>query len=228
MKLLIIDNDRDVVSFLKERFQEKCIMVDQAYGATEGLRMAKTCTYDLIILSHPLGTKSGAHLSTELRRQAHATRCHVPIIIISHEQIPETIVACLDAGADDYLIKPFFFEELFSRVQAVLRRPGIIENNIFCIDDLHLDCTTQKLTRAGKIIYLTKKEYGIVEYLMRHKGCVKSRTDIVEHVWDIHANPFSNMIEMHMVNLRKKINGPNQKPLLHCVVGRGYKLDSER
>lgn len=228
MKLLIIENDRDIVSFLKERFYEKSISIDHTYNIVDGLRMAKNTDYDLVILSHPAGVKPVCSICKEIRKQSHHTRKNVPIIIISHEDDIGYKIKCFDSGADDYILKPFFFDELFARICAILRRPSIIHDEKFCIDDLELDISTQKLTRGNKAVYLTRKEYAIVEYLMRHVKSVVSRTDIVEHVWDIHANPFSNMIEMHMVNLRKKINIPGKKPLLHCVIGRGYKIDVEK
>lgn len=228
MKLLIIDNDRDTVLFLRERFHEKSVSIDHTYNILEGLRLAKNTDYDLIILSHVAGVKPACTICKEIRKQSHPTRKHVPIIITSHEDDIGYKIKCFDSGADDYILKPFFFDELLARIYVILRRPKIIHDDIFSIDDLQLDITTQKLTRGNKAVYLTRKEYAIVEYLMRHVKTVVSRTDIVEHVWDIHANPFSNMIEMHMVNLRKKINIPGKKPLLHCVIGRGYKIDTER
>lgn len=228
MKLLIIDNDRDIISFLRERFLERDGIIDHAFNAIEGIRMAKMNNYDIIIVNHPAGKKTGACVCNEIRSQQHRVRRHVPIIIISHDNNMFMKIRCFESGADDYILKPFFFEELYARIKTILRRPAVMEPTILSIDDLELNLDIHKITRAGKAIYLTKKEYAIFEYMMRHVQKILSRSDIVEHVWDIHANPFSNMLEMHMLNLRKKINLPGKKPLIHCVVGRGYKIDTER
>lgn len=228
MKILIIDHDRDMASFLKERFLEKCVTVDATHNPVEGIRMSKMTTYDLVVTNHKYDTKNHFDICQEIRKQSHCERKHVPIIITSEDHDLNTKLRCFRSGADDFIIKPFFFEELYCRVKAILKRPSIREPEHIFIDDLELDLCAHKVSRNGKSIYLTKKEYSVFEYMMRHAGTILSRGDIVEHVWDIHADPFSNMLEMHILNLRRKINLPGTKPLIHCVVGRGYKIDIER
>ena len=134
-------------------------------------------------------------------------------------------VSGLDLGADDYITKPFFFDELFARIQAVLRRPTMRTGSVFEMDDLLLDTNRQKVIRGKESIYLTKKEFALLEYLFRNEGMVVSRGMITEHVWNMHIDPFSNTIEMHILNLRKKIDKPRKNKLIHSVPGRGYKID---
>lgn len=228
MRILIIEDDRDTLEFLQERLQEKCFAVDTAQDGVTAIRLAKSNDYDLILLDYSLPEKNGFSVCREIRSQAHRDRRSVPIIMISVTADTEYKVTGLDLGADDYMAKPFFFDELFARIQAILRRPNIHREHVFKLDDLLLDSNKQKVTRGTRSIYLTKKEFSLLEYLMRNKGAVVSRGAITEHVWDMNVDPFSNTIEMHILNLRKKLDLPRKKTLIHSVPGRGYKIDIEK
>ena len=134
----------------------------------------------------------------------------------------------LNNGIDDYIVKPFFFEELLARINAILRRSPSSHNAVLQFDNLSLDTNTQKVTRGGVSIYLTRKEFALLEYLLKNAGTVVTRGAIMEHVWDTKLDLFSNTIETHILNLRKKIDIPRYKKLIHNVAGRGYKLDTKK
>jgi len=140
----------------------------------------------------------------------------------------ETKIDLLTLGADDYVSKPFSFEELLARIRALLRRPQLIQSSILQVSDLVLDINKQSVKRGTKGVYLTKKQFSLLEYLMKNKGKVLSRGMIMEHVWNIESDPFSNTIEAHILNLRKRIRGGNKRELIHNVPGRGYKIDEEK
>lgn len=228
MRILIIEDDPDTLGYLKERLQERCFAVDVATTGRAGIRLAKSNDYDLILLDYILPEKDGFCVCSEIRNQSHLSRRSTPIIMISVTHETAKIVEGLNTGVDDYLAKPFFFDELYARMQAILRRPTLSARSVFTLDDLMLDSTSQRVTRGSHSIYLTRKEFALLEYLMRHKGTVVSRTAITEHVWDMNVDPLSNTIEMHVLNLRKKIDVPRKKRLIYNVPGRGYKIDIER
>lgn len=228
MRLLIIEDDLDTSEYLAERLKENCFAVDCAYDGSHGLQLAKTSDYDLILLDYALPKKDGITLCNEIRNQSNENRRHVPIIMISVTHDVENKVKALGRGIDDYVTKPFFFDELLARIHAILRRPKSMTHTQFELDDLTLDTSTQKVSRGSKSIYLTKKEFALLEYLMRNKGSVVSRGSITEHVWDMNIDPVSNTIEMHILNLRKKLELPKKKKLIHSIPGRGYKLDTEK
>ncbi len=221
MRLLIIEDNVEFVTLLKNRLEEKCFAVDNAYDGDRGLFLAKTNEYDLILLDCALPGKSGFEICKELRFFGK----HTPIIIISVSNDTPKKVAGLELGADDYLGKPFLFDELYARIQAVLRRPPIQNSCILAFGDLTLDTNKQRVTRGKDAIYLTKKEFSLLEYLMKHAGAVVSRGEIMEHIWDANLDPFSNTIETHILNLRKKLHSGNRKKIIHSVPGRGYKID---
>lgn len=228
MKALIIEDDKDTQLFLKERLEEKCFAVDTADDGAKGLTLGKTNDYDLILLDYSLPYKNGFSVCKELRSQAHSTRPHTPIIMISVTNESPHKIEGFNLGADDYVTKPFLFDELFARIQAILRRPSIRQESIFKLDDLTLDSNTQKVMRGKESIYLTRKEFSLLEYLLKNTGNVVSRGMITEHVWDMNIDPFSNTIEMHILNLRKKLDRTRKKKLIHSLPGRGYKIDLEK
>ena len=152
---------------------------------------------------------------------------HIPILILSIKSTADDKAALLNHGADDYLAKPFSYNELKSRVHALLRRPRVLMPPLLKVDDLTLDTLEQRVRRGKKEIYLTRKEFALAEYLLRNRGTVVSRGMLMEHVWNSEIDPFSNTIESHILNLRKKIDKGASKKLIHTVPGRGYKMESQ-
>ncbi len=224
MRLLIIEDDEETRESLKASFEEECFAVDTAKDGTDGSYMARVNNYDLIILDHLLPGKDGFEVCDEIRRSGK----HVPILMLSVKSEIDHKVQLFGQGIDDYVTKPFSFHELIARVRAILRRPKELKDDVITIDDLKLDMQKQAIFRGKERIYLTRKEFSLLEYLMRNKGKVLSRGMIMEHVWSADSDPFSNTIEAHILNLRKKIEPGNKKKLIHSVPGRGYKIDSER
>ncbi|MDB5237249.1 MAG: Two-component system, OmpR family, response regulator [Parcubacteria group bacterium] len=223
MRALLIDDERGVREILAENLRARAFAVDMAEDGMEGSYMARTNTYDIIVLDNMLPEKNGLTVCEEIRRTGNTT----PILVLSVLSDAWRKVDLLNAGADDYMIKPFSFEELMARIRALLRRPPALEGDIIVIDTLSLDTKQQTAKRADASIYLTRKEYMLLEYLMRNRGSVLSRAMIMEHVWEMTTDPFSNTIESHILSLRKKIEGPGRKKLIHTVPGRGYRIDQE-
>ena len=220
MRILLIEDDKEIIDFLKRSLEAENFVVDTAEDGEKGSFEARTNDYDLIILDVNLPKKGGGYVCKEIRSKGKNT----PILMLSVDSEVDTKVKCLNDGADDYLSKPFSFEELLARIKALLRRPKEVANEILKIDDLVLDKNRQVVTRANKEIYLTRKEFALLEYLMKNQGRVMSRAMIMEHVWDINADPFSNTVEMHIFNLRKKIDGNSKKKIIHTMPGRGYRI----
>jgi len=221
MRILIIEDEQEIIEFLKKSFESECFIVDTAMDGAEGSYLARTNKYDLIILDNLMPKKNGLEVCKEIRGEEITT----PIIMLSVQSESSTKVDLLKAGADDYLTKPFSFEELLARTRALLRRPTKTEYSILEIGDLKLDTPRHLAIRGKKEIYLTRKEFMLLEYLMQNRGAVMSRGMIMEHVWDMNADPFSNTIESHIVSLRKKIDAENKPKIIHTVPGRGYKAD---
>lgn len=226
MRMLIIEDDIDTLNFLQERSLERCFAVDIADNGQDGIRLAKSNDYDIILLDYLLPEKDGFTVCKEIREQFHPDRKRTPIIMISVTGDVHAKITGLRHGADDYITKPFFFEELFARIQAIIRRPPLHQSEILTLDNITLDSKSQKVLLGNDEVYLTKKEFSLLEYLMRNKGIVVSRGAITEHVWDMHVNAFSNTIEMHILNLRKKLGDTKNNRIIHSVPGRGYKIDN--
>ncbi len=224
MRILLIEDDTDTQEFLARRLKEKGFVVDIAQTGTRGIYYAKTNEYDLIILDYGLPEKNGFAVCEEIRRSGK----HMPIIMISVSDAARYKVRGLTVGADDYLAKPFQFEELLARIAAIMRRPSQLASTVHTIDDLCLDAEKQTVTRANTPIYLTKKEFSLLEYLLKHSGTVVTRGMMMEHIWDIALDPFSNTIETHILNLRRKVETPGKTKLIHSIPGRGYKIDTVR
>ena len=220
MRILVTDDDDDIRTFLKTALEAAGYAVDTALDGEQGSYLARTNDYDLVLLDNSLPKKMGVLVCKEIR-QANK---HMPIIMISvQSEIPEKIIL-LNEGADDYITKPFSFDELLARIQASLRRPAIQNSNIFKAGEITLNTASQEVTRAGKKVYLTRKEFSLLEYLFKHKGSLVTRGMILEHVWDIDGDPFSNTIEAHIRNIRKKIDS-KRRPILKNIPGRGYMID---
>lgn len=222
MRLLVVEDDKDIQKFLKTAFQSECYIVDVANDGKKGSFLARTNEYDVIILDINLPEKSGLSICKEVREDGIST----PILILS---VQSEIPAKLDlftAGADDYLTKPFSFEELLARVKALTRRPKGIDTEVLSIGDLKIDTVKNEIMLDSKKIPLTRKEYILLEYLAKNKDRIISRGAIMEHVWDMNADPFSNTIEVHIRNIRKKLGLPSNRNLIRTISGRGYMLDS--
>lgn len=222
MRVLIIEDEQDIANSLKKNLETEFFAVDIAADGEIGLKFAIANNYDIIILDNVLPKKEGIEVCRGIRLAGKK----IPIIMLSAKSETETKIELLNAGADDYLTKPFSFIELLARLRALLRRPAIIEGEIMKIDDLTLDNKKHKVKRGDEEIYLTRKEFSLLEYLMKNQGDSLSRGMILEHVWDMNADPFSNTIESHILSLRKKIDSKSKKKLIHTVSGSGYKIES--
>jgi DNA-binding response OmpR family regulator len=222
MRALVIDDEKEVRDMLCRHLRAECFAVDTAEDGFEGSYLARTNDYDLVILDNMLPEKSGFVVCEEIRRTGRT----VPILRLSVLGETNQKVSLINAGADDYMVKPFSFDELTARIRALLRRPSKIEGDVITISDFTLDTKLQNLQRDGKDIYLTRKEFMLLEYLIRNRGVVLSRGMIMEHVWDMSSDPFSNTIESHILSLRKKIGDVPGRRLIQTVPGRGYKIDA--
>lgn len=220
MRTLIIEDDADLLQQLRKNLESQTFAVDIAKNGEDGSYLARVNDYDVIIMDDSLPKKNSGDVCREIRAANKTT----PIIIISEKTNVQEKISLLKEGADDHVLKPFSFEELFARIQAILRRPTLKHRQILDIDVVKLDCHNQQVTRGEKRVYLTRKEFALLEYLMRNKGAVVSRGMIMEHVWNDETDPFSNTIESHILNLRKKIDSKRRR-LIHNIPGRGYKID---
>jgi DNA-binding response OmpR family regulator len=221
MRILLVEDDESILASLRVRLKSEGFSVDVEQDGIKGSFLARTNNYDVIILDYMLPRKGGEKICQEIRARGTTT----PIIMISVQTEIPTKVGLLNLGADDYVTKPFPFEELLARIRAVLRRPNTLKEEILSIDDLVLDVARCRVERGQEKIKLTRKEFALLEYLLRNKGAVLSRGTLMEHVWDIHGDLFSNTIETHILNLRKKIDRPGAKKLIYTISGRGYKID---
>ena len=220
MRILIIEDEKKVADFIKRGLKEEGYSVDVAYDGEEGHFQATSNEYDAIILDLMLPKIDGISLCKKLR----ADKINVPILMLTAKDSVKDKVTGLDSGANDYLTKPFSFEELLARIRALLRKSETATPTELQIGDLILDLLTHKVTRAGKEIILTNKEYALLEYLMRNPGCIVTRTMISEHVWDINFDTFTNVIDVYMNYLRNKIDKGHKKKLIETIRGRGYMI----
>ncbi len=220
MRILVIEDEKKIADFIKRGLKEEGYAVDTALDGENGLFLAKTNDYDLILLDLMLPKIDGITVCKKLREDKIAS----PIIMLTAKDAVKDKVTGLDAGADDYLTKPFAFEELLARIRAILRKKtqGPAAPVTLNVGDLSFDLTTHKVTRALKEIELTTKEYALLEYLMRNAGKVVTRTMISEHVWDIDFDTFTNVIDVYINYLRNKIDSGHKKKLIQTVRGRGY------
>jgi DNA-binding response OmpR family regulator len=221
MRVLVVEDDRQVSRALRDTLAKQSFVVDTTATGEDALQLAGEAAYDLVLLDHMLPGMDGLQVCAKLRERKFSS----PILMLTVRSETSDKVSALDGGADDYLTKPFSTEELLARVRALLRRPKPLQSDILEVADLRLDTKRQQVMRGDREIYLTRKEFGLLEYLMRNRGLVLTRTQITEHVWDRNADPFSNTIETHMMTLRKKIDAPEKQKLIHTIQGRGYKLD---
>lgn len=224
MKILIIDDEKDLVSFLSTGLKNKSYTVDAAYDGKQGVFMARTNHYDLIVLDCNLPEQNGLSVLKEVRK--HGLK--VPILALSVNAQMDKKEDMFNNGVDDYLTKPFLLEEFLWRVQALLRRPLSIKIKSPRLGDLKLDTKQQLVLRKGRRIYLTNKEYAILEFFFRRRDEVLSRSQLMENIWENNADPFSNTIEAHIMSLRKKLNNKDEVNYIHTFTGRGYKFSLKR
>ncbi len=224
MRILIIEDEKKVAEFTRHGPKEEGYAVDVAYEGEEGFFLATTNEYDLVILDIMLPKLDGISLCKKMRSE----EIDIPILMLTAKDAVKDKVKGLDAGADDYLTKPFAFEELLARTRALLRKRYHHQNTLLQIDDLVLDPLIHKVMRDDREIPLTAKEYALLEYLMRNAGTVVTRTMIAEHVWDINFETFTNVIDVYINYLRNKIDRDHARKLIHTVRGRGYILKSGR
>ncbi len=221
MKILLVEDERKVANLIKKGFEEEGLIVDIAEDGEVALQKIGASNYDLIILDIMLPGKDGIEVLKEIRARGILK----PIMMLTAKDSTTDKVMGLDAGADDYITKPFVFEELLARVRALLRRGQAIEKaQPIQIHDLVIDPVTRKVTRAGKEIELTSKEYGLLEYMARNKNRILTRTMIAENVWDYQFDSLTNIIDVYINYLRKKIDKDHQKKLIHTVRGVGYMI----
>lgn len=220
MRILIIEDEQKIREFIQEGLKEEGFAADVAHDGEEAHFMATTNDYDLIILDLMIPKIDGLVLCKKLRED----KISVPIIMLTAKMGVKNKVAGLNAGADDYLTKPFAFEELLARIRAQLRKKDGHLPDKLTLDNLSLDLQTHEVRRAGKEIILTTRELALLEYFMRNPGRVVSRTMIIEHVWDIHYKTTTNVIDVFINHLRKKIDQGHRKKLIHTFHGRGYMM----
>lgn len=218
MKLLIVEDNKDILHFLKISLKTEGFVVDAEEDGEKGLFLACTNHYDLIILDLNLPGKNGDQICQEYRKAGKT----VPILMLTVLSETESKVKLLDLGADDYITKPFSFNELLARIRALLRRPQKMEEEVLSVGDLTLYKNRQKVTYEKQEIQLTSKEFQILECLMRRQGEVVSKISIIESVWDSKVDLFSNSLETHILNLRKKIDLNKPDGFIRTVSGRGY------
>jgi DNA-binding response OmpR family regulator len=220
MRILLIEDDRKAARLLARGLQEEGFVVDVVHTAEEGDEEAFVTAYDLIVLDWMLPGKDGLTLCRDLRQRG----CKTPVLMLTARDALSDRVAGLNTGADDYLTKPFAFDELLARVRALLRRSEIMRPVVLAVADLSLDPQSQRVMRGGMVLDLTHKEFAILQILMRHAGEVVSRSRLAEQVWKDDLIAIDNLIDVHIGNLRRKVDAPPAAPLIQTVRGRGFRL----
>ena len=222
MRILIVEDEHRIANSIKKGLEQEHYAVDVVYNGTDGFDLASSEDYDLIILDLMLPGMDGVTICKELRQK----KIHTPILILTAKGQIQDRVEGLDAGSDDYLIKPFAFEELLARVRALTRRPKSSLSNTLAVADLQLDTILYEVRRGNTMIILSNKEFSLLEYLMRHKDQLLTKEQIISHVWNYDADILPNTVEVYIRNLRNKIDRPfkERKSLIHTIRGFGYKI----
>lgn len=220
MRILVIEDEEKIAHFLRDSLEADYFAVDIAEDGERGSYFARTNDYDIVVLDNMLPKKDGLQVCQEIR----AVGKTMPILVVSVKTDAMDKVDLLNAGADDYLAKPFVLEELLARVRALMRRPLSMENDLITVRDVTIDTKTGTAKRGGRDLGLTRKEFMLLQYLMRNEGIVLSRGMILEHVWDMSVDIFSNTIESHILSLRKKLDDMGRDRLIQTVSGRGYRI----
>lgn len=224
MRILLVEDEPTIANFIRQGLTEGGYAVDVAEDGREGLDYARAAEYDVLILDIMLPRLNGLALLRRLRTEGNRT----PTLMLTARDTVDNRVEGLDAGADDYLVKPFAFPELLARVRALLRRPPLQAGTVLQIGGLHMDTAKHLVERNGRLIDLSPREYAVLEYLMRHPNQVLTRTQIGEHVWNFDFYNESNVVDVYIGYLRRKVDKPGAPSLIHTVRGVGYCLRDER
>ncbi len=226
LRILIIKDDKQLNNIISKHLREAGYAVDCCFDGEDGLYYMESTEYDCVILDWMLPKRDGLSV---LRSYRSHSRC-APVLMLTARDAVTDRVAGLDAGADDYLVKPFAFDELLARVRAMLRRRGEIRQNVLSLADLSMDTTAHTVTRAGKRITLTSREYALLEYLLRNQGIIQTRSQISDHVWNYDFEYDSNVVDVYVRYLRNKIDRDFDPPLIHTIRGFGYvmRLEDEK
>lgn len=219
MRILVVEDDRKVAAFIQSGLQQERYAVDVLHEGTSAGEQARAIDYDAVVLDLMLPGRSGFQVLRDIR----ARKPFLPVVILTAKDAVDDRIAGLDSGADDYMVKPFALAELSARLRAVLRR-GAPKENVLRVADLEVDTMARVVRRGGRRIDLTAKEYALLEYLLRNSGRPLTKSLIIEHVWDIHFDSVSNVVEVHINALRNKIDRGSPEPLIHTVRGVGYML----
>ncbi len=220
MKILVVEDDRKVAGFIEQGLREEGYAVDVAPDGEQATMLAHVYEYDLVVLDVMLPKKTGLQVATELRREGRST----PILMLTARDTTEDVVRGLDAGADDYLTKPFKFDELLARVRALIRRGGAGRTELLKYGPLELDRLKHKVRVDAKAVDLTPKEFHLLQHFLLHPEEVVRRTELLEKVWDMHFDPESNVVDVHVGNLRRKLKSAAGKELIQTVRGVGFRL----
>ncbi len=223
MRILVIEDEKKVANFIKKGLEEEHYAVDTAFDGEEGLYMAEVNEYDVIVLDLMIPKIEGLEVLKRIRGKKN----NVPILVLTAKNTVEDIVKGLDAGCDDYVTKPFAFMEFLARIRALLRREKTDKVPLLRIADLTLSLVTHKVTRKEREIELTSKEYALLEYFLRNPDKVLTRTMISEHVWDYHFDSMTNVVDVYVNYLRKKIDKDFEPKLIHTLRGIGYMMKRE-
>ena len=220
MKILVVEDDRKVAGFIEQGLREEGYAVDVAPDGDEATMLAHVYEYDMVVLDVMLPKKTGLQVAAELRREGRKT----PILMLTARDTTEDVVRGLDAGADDYLTKPFKFDELLARVRALVRRGGAGRTELLSYSAIELDRLKHKVRVAGNPLELTPKEFHLLQHFLLHPEEVVRRTELLEKVWDMHFDPESNVVDVHVGNLRRKLKAAAGKELIQTVRGVGFRL----
>ena len=223
MRVLLVEDERDAALMLAKGLREHSFAVDIAEDGPSALEKIHENTYDLVLLDLMLPGMDGLDVCRQIRREGAV----LPVLMLTARDAVSARISGLDSGADDYVCKPFDFQELLARIRALLRRGPALEDPIIRVDGLNIDTRDHTARRGDRVIELTAKEYALLEYLARRRGEVVGRAEISEHVWDETYDPFSNLIEVYVQRLRRKIDQPGELPLIRTRRGEGYILGGE-
>ena len=222
MRVLVVEDDRRVASFVQRGLEQEGFAVDVLYDGHDAGAHAATVDYDCVVLDLMLPGRSGLQVLRDIR----ARKSTLPVLVLTAKNAPEERVVGLDGGADDYMGKPFSLAELTARIRALMRRGKVVETRLK-VGDLELDVIRRKVTRGGKPVDLKPKEFALLEYLMRNSDRPVTKSLIIEHVWDIHFDSISNVVEVHINSLRNKIDRGAELPLIRTVRGVGYMVTDQ-